>query len=431
MIAPFFSGLREMGVDVDALAERFGLRPESLRDPHTRVPYESVAEFVVAAIDVTGDAALGLHLSERYRPGAFGILDYLALSSRTLGDALRQLCRYGRLLADAAETLVEDRGDRVFVWQRTHGGFWRPSVLVENAMAHLVVIARRLTGRQLAPVEVHFAHPEPAYSSEHARIFRAPVRFFADRDGLLMSADVLRIPLVTADSNLLAVLQRHADHLLAQAPAFESFAQRVRETVLRQLKAGAPTADEVAGQFKMSKRTLSRRLHTEGASYETIRDGLRRDLSKHYLHDDRLSIDDVALLLGYAEMNAFRRAFQRWHGITPAVFRRETRSTAEPTARLASTPVRGLEQESFERSVQRMDAIQVRNVDCPADRVRAWPEMITELAQGVQDKSEPVGKSAASERVDGAFRSAVLREGRTGSGIRGGPVPPEDEETTQ
>ncbi len=323
MVTPFLTGLREMGVDIDPLAKRVGLDPRSFGDPDARVSYEALAGFVIAAVEVTGDPALGLHLSERYRPGAFGVLDYLALSSETLGDALGQLCRYSRLLGDAAETLVEHQGDRVFVWQRMRGTFRRPPAMVENTIANLTVIARRLTGRDLAPLEVHFVHPEPAYASEHARIFRARILFSRERDGLLLDADVLRLRLATADPNLQAVLHRHADHLLAQAPAFESFAQQVREAVLRRLSAGAPTAAQMAAHFNMSKRTLSRRLVEDGTSYETIVDDLRRDLSKRYLRDDTLSIDEVALMVGYAEMHAFRRAFRRWHGVSPAVFRRE------------------------------------------------------------------------------------------------------------
>jgi hypothetical protein len=38
MIAPFLTGLEEMGVDVVALAERVALDPASLRDPDVRVP---------------------------------------------------------------------------------------------------------------------------------------------------------------------------------------------------------------------------------------------------------------------------------------------------------------------------------------------------------------------------------------------------------
>jgi hypothetical protein len=134
MMAPFLTGLEKMGVDVVAPAERVGLDPASLRDPDARVPYESLVDFVTTAAEVPGDAALGLHLLERSRPGAFGVLEYLALSSATLGDALGQLCRYSRLLADAAETLVEEQGDRVLVWQRMRDGMRRPPAMARGGV---------------------------------------------------------------------------------------------------------------------------------------------------------------------------------------------------------------------------------------------------------------------------------------------------------
>jgi AraC-like DNA-binding protein len=86
----------------------------------------------------------------------------------------------------------------------------------------------------------------------------------------------------------------------------------------------------VAALVNVSTRTLSRRLREEGTSYEGILDALRRDLSRRHLRDARVTIDEVALMLGYAEMRAFRRAFQRWYGMSPAVFRREGRSPGSP-----------------------------------------------------------------------------------------------------
>jgi AraC-like DNA-binding protein len=44
------------------------------------------------------------------------------------------------------------------------------------------------------------------------------------------------------------------------------------------------------------------------------------DLSR-YLQDRRLSIVEVAYLLGYSEPPAFHRAFKRWNAITPQEYR--------------------------------------------------------------------------------------------------------------
>jgi len=327
MARPLLLELQALGVDVDSLLSGVGLSREKLDDPDTRMPFESLIALGAAAVQVTGDPAFGLHLAEHYRPNAFGVLDYLAHSCRTLGEAIRHLCRYNRLLQDAAETLLEQRGDQVLLWQRPLGGIVLPPGMNENAMANLVVIGRELLGRDLSPIEVTFTHEEPPYSAEHARIFRAPIRFRAERDGIVLPAAVLAAPLPRADAGLAAILERHAQKLLEQTPRVALFSHRVRELVAAELKDGAPKATDAAETLRMSERTLRRRLKDEGTSWEEVVDGLRRGLSERYLGEPELGIQDVALMLGYSEVGAFRRAFRRWHGKSPAAFRKERRET--------------------------------------------------------------------------------------------------------
>jgi AraC-like DNA-binding protein len=67
---------------------------------------------------------------------------------------------------------------------------------------------------------------------------------------------------------------------------------------------------------------MRRRLHEEGATYQGIKDQLRRDLAIGYLsHSDR-SVMDIALELGFSERSAFHRAFRKWTGASPGEFRR-------------------------------------------------------------------------------------------------------------
>lgn len=322
IVWPMLGELRALGLDVEQLVGRAGLSLRDLEDPDTRIPIESLIELGAHATAVTNDPAFGLHLAEHYRPGAFGVLDYLAHSSRTLGEAIRHLCRFNRLFQDAAETVLEVSSDRAVIWQRYLGGFALPPAINENSMANLVVIGRELTGQDLVPLEVTFRHADPGYSSEHERIFKTKVRFEAERDGLVLPRAALEHPLRNADSRLCQILERHATELLARVPRVDRFSHRVRELCAAELRDGTPTAARIAAKLQMSERTLRRRLHDETASWEDVLDGLRRDLSERYLGEPTLSVEDVALMLGYSEAGAFRRAFKRWHGTSPAEFRK-------------------------------------------------------------------------------------------------------------
>ena len=77
----------------------------------------------------------------------------------------------------------------------------------------------------------------------------------------------------------------------------------------------------VADHLLMSKRSLRRALTAEGVSFSALRNEVLLDTAKAYLTETRLTIADIADLLGYAEPTGFTRAFRQWCGIGPKQFR--------------------------------------------------------------------------------------------------------------
>src|SRR5690606_21404504 len=90
------------------------------------------------------------------------------------------------------------------------------------------------------------------------------------------------------------------------------------------------TEADVAAAMFISKRTLARRLQSEGVSFRQIREEVIIDLAKSYLSDTELPIDRIATLLDYHDSSSFRRAFKRATGTAPLAFRRETMAQAMP-----------------------------------------------------------------------------------------------------
>ncbi len=70
-------------------------------------------------------------------------------------------------------------------------------------------------------------------------------------------------------------------------------------------------------------RTLQRHLARRGLSFRNLLDNTRKELSREYLVEKKLSLVDTSFLLGYSEQSAFTRAFKRWHGISPKRFQEQ------------------------------------------------------------------------------------------------------------
>ena len=73
----------------------------------------------------------------------------------------------------------------------------------------------------------------------------------------------------------------------------------------------------------MGARTLQRWLRDEGTSHRQIVEQVRHELALRYLVETRMPIKEVAVFLGYAELRAFYRAFERWTGLAPAAYRKK------------------------------------------------------------------------------------------------------------
>jgi len=97
---------------------------------------------------------------------------------------------------------------------------------------------------------------------------------------------------------------------------------RVRRVVAAELRQGRPTSGIVARRLRMSRRTLVRRLASEGTTFSQLLDDLRRELAVHLMtRAGKLSLFDVAKSLGFGHVQAFHRSFKRWTGSTPCRYR--------------------------------------------------------------------------------------------------------------
>jgi AraC-like DNA-binding protein len=94
------------------------------------------------------------------------------------------------------------------------------------------------------------------------------------------------------------------------------FGGQVRVLVTQQLPGGAPMA-AVADRLGVSERTLRRRLAADGTSYQRLLDEVRGSLAEELIGTGRLTVEEVALRLGYAEASSFIAAHRRWTGETP------------------------------------------------------------------------------------------------------------------
>jgi AraC-like DNA-binding protein len=109
--------------------------------------------------------------------------------------------------------------------------------------------------------------------------------------------------------------------LAERARQHSLFALSVENAITLLLPHGKAGASDVARKLGVSRRTLARRLSSEGLTFAAVMNNLKRDLAKRHLADNALSISEIAWLLGYQDVSAFTHAFKRWTGTSPRMSR--------------------------------------------------------------------------------------------------------------
>src|SRR5690606_4145779 len=126
-------------------------------------------------------------------------------------------------------------------------------------------------------------------------------------------------------------LARHNDEVVARYLARierEPGTSRLRSWLIDKLSAGEPSQQAAAKAMGMSLRNLQRRLAEDGTTYREVLSETRRELACSYLEEGRLSVTEIAFLLGFSDTSAFSRAFRRWTGEAPSTWSAANRSSA-------------------------------------------------------------------------------------------------------
>lgn len=302
------------------------LEPLEAMDPDERMPIEAAHELLRGGVVLTGDADLGLKAAREIAMGEVGALEYVAGSAASVGDAMAAIGRYMRLVNDAVSFSVERTARDARV--RLDSTLAMPREAESFMAAAFYVATQQRFGTHEQPAHtVHFQHARPTDTREYSVTFdhAVEVRFAEDFTGFTLALGALELPLPARDPQLHAVLRKHAETLLAELPAAQSFTARVREHVVAELSGGDPGVAHIAKQLHVSTRTLARRLEEEATTFKDVLDGLRRGLALRYTTTTDLQLSEIAFLLGFANAGSFHRAFRRWTGQAPIEYRRARR----------------------------------------------------------------------------------------------------------
>lgn len=315
--------VQDLGGDPEELLARFEIPfgIEHVDDAFIRL--DPFVRLLAVSADELGCPDFGLRMSQWQGLAVLGPVAVIARNSKTVLEAFASIARYFYVHSPALHLEMAPRtaGEAVrFTYTMSEQSLAMLRQGYELSLANGARIIRLLGGPDAAYSLVSFLHEQQGPEESYASVLECPVQFGQAWCGFELSEIVADRKLDGADEETRRIATKYLESQVV--PRGGSFVDRVEELVLKLLPTGHCTAEIVAAELSMHRRTMQRQLEAEHDSFQAVLDRQRRNLAERYLAEPLLQLGQVARLLGYAEQASLNRSVQRWFGTTPARYRR-------------------------------------------------------------------------------------------------------------
>lgn len=323
-------GMSAIGEPTEPALAKFGIKPDQL-DPSARIPRDFELKMYMELSHHLHTPHAGLKVGQYFSLAGYGPFVMLLMTCQTIGEAFRVGVGYqaltflfSRLHVEyddhAAQTAIvlapyealDDQARRFLVDCEMAGTF----KLLRDLQATFVDVSEQVR------VEMPIDTPsDPEVLLAYQQYYGRDVSFGHHVGRFWASQSLLDKGLVTGDPAGHALYLKQCQHALRlQQSCQTTLADHVRAYLL--LHDGeVPDIQTTARAFEMVERTLRYRLTQLGVSFRQLRDEILYQKSQQYLSNPKMTIEQIAERLGYAESAAFIHAFKRWSGMTPHRFR--------------------------------------------------------------------------------------------------------------
>jgi AraC-like DNA-binding protein len=320
--------LRELGTTAERralLIKGTGIKERDLSDPG--------AEATLADLLTMFDNAHAMCepgwtfiLGTRFDLAAQGALGFAMVCAPTLGESFDIMARYGHVRAPWFRLSVfREHGEwGVRILRQFPVAEHLDVAIVESVLLSAQNLVESVLGRPMVEATMRFDYAPPAWRDLYAERFSGTVIFNHEYAGFGMPEEWRGSLCPLADPGMYQAALARLEMERRRLDSADFLSVRVAMLLAASGDAGLDL-ETVAERVNVSRRTLIRRLKEAGTSFGTLLEAHRQARANELLGNPNYTVTEVGYRLGYSEPANFNRAFKRWFGVTPGVYRQRMR----------------------------------------------------------------------------------------------------------
>ena len=318
-------GLRERNLCQQSALEQAGINPALVEKANQRIHTDQVARLFKTVQETLDDEFMGF-TENPCKVGIFATMAELVSHCSSLGELLEKAINFYNLVNTDIPMYLQRSGNKAVL------GFHmaKANLDPEHFMTEFwLVIWHRFPswyiGEPIPLQQTHFTFSAPEHQDELQIMFPSQLYFNCTDNRLIFDAQYLNKPLLRPKQQL-ATFLRNAPADIMTIPGSESTLEAQIERIISQRHPQRlifSSIHTLAAELGISSQTLHRRLKESATSYQQIKDNLRRRMAVQKLINERLSVEQVAELVGFSESRSFTRAFKQWTGLTPRQYSKQ------------------------------------------------------------------------------------------------------------
>lgn len=315
--ANLWAVIESYGIDPNALFKEEDLEISFPIDANKRISYQKFDRVRARVAEVSGDEAIGLLTGKYMHPSHLGALGYAWLASRSLRIALKRWQRFIRVVNSGARLGMVEHNGLMELEMAIDLPSANVAVRDDAACAAITKLMRYNYGPDLKPSFVTLKRPRPADTTPWSAYYGCDIEFEARRNEIHIALDLLDATLPSANPHLARLNEELVIQYLDLLDC-EDFSGRVHYEIVQHLPCGHIDQGMVAEALHITPRTLRRRLQSQGLTFKSLLDDVRRELADQFIIDSNLTVTEISFMLGFSEASSFTRAFRNWNGCPPS-----------------------------------------------------------------------------------------------------------------